>query len=154
MEYFLTLNEVEQNNLSQGKTKQNTFDLMDVSSQDTFEKPRLGDNKMVLDLIGLGSLSMAVDKGKKSSSLVEMGNAFTQFERVDVPTVVQGSSSMNIEVVPSTLGAGYPSPAKSVPLLVHDVSLEHIAVLTSAPSLVGSETFSVGKEIEDRNVVE
>ena len=44
MESLLTLNEVEQNNLSQGKTKQNTSDLMDVSSQDTSEKPCLGDS--------------------------------------------------------------------------------------------------------------
>ena len=45
MESLLTLNEVEQNNLSQGKTKQNISDMMDVSSQDTSEKPHLGDSK-------------------------------------------------------------------------------------------------------------
>ena len=41
---LLTLNEVQQNNISQGKTKQNVSYLMDVSSQDTSEKPRLGDS--------------------------------------------------------------------------------------------------------------
>ena len=45
MESLLTLNEVEQNNLSQGKTKHNLSDLMDVSSQDTSEKQRLGDSR-------------------------------------------------------------------------------------------------------------
>ena len=45
MESLLTLNEVEQNNLSQGQTKHNISDLMDVSSQDTSEKPRLGDSR-------------------------------------------------------------------------------------------------------------
>ena len=44
MESLLTLNEVEQNNISQGKTKHNISDLMDVSSQDTSEKPCLGDS--------------------------------------------------------------------------------------------------------------
>ena len=45
MESLLTLNEVEQNNLCQGKTKHNTSDLMDASSQDTSEKPHLGDSR-------------------------------------------------------------------------------------------------------------
>ena len=45
MESLLTLNEVEQKNLSQGQTKHNISDMMDVSSQDTSEKPRLGDSR-------------------------------------------------------------------------------------------------------------
>jgi next-to-BRCA1 protein 1 len=153
MDSLLTFKEVEQNNLSQGQTKQNTADV-DVSSQDTSEKPCLGDNKMDLDPNEPGFLSTVTDKGKQPSPLIEVGNAFPQSQRVDVPTEVQGSSSMIFEVTPPALGAGYSSPAQSVPLPVLDLSRGHIAVSASAPSLVGSETFFVGKETEDRNAVE
>lgn len=151
MESLLTLKEVEDNNLSQGQTKQNIANL-GVSSEVTSEKPRLGSSKMDLDPNELGCFSMAVDKGKRPTSPVEVSNACTQSQRDDVPTEVQGASSKNFEVMPSALGAGYSSSARSDP--VHDVSLEHIAVPASAPSLVGSETFFVSKETEERNVVE
>jgi hypothetical protein len=62
MDSLLTLKEVEQNNLSQGKTKQNTVDV-DVSSRDTSEKPCLGDSKMDLDPNELGFLSTVTRQG-------------------------------------------------------------------------------------------
>lgn len=150
MDSLLTLNEVEQNNLSQEQIKQKTAD---VSSQDTSERPCLGDSKMDLDPNELGCSSMVADKGKQPSSLVEVGNAFTQSQRVDFPTEMQGASSINVEVTPSDLGAGYPSPAKPVPLPVNDVSRGHIAVSASAPSLVGSESFFAGKETEEQTLL-
>ncbi|WP_168405932.1 UBA domain-containing protein, partial [Acinetobacter indicus] len=144
------MNEVEQNNLSQEQTKQKT---VDVSSQGTSERACLGDSKMDLDPNELGCSSMVTDKGKQPSSLVEVGNAFTQSQRVDFPTEMQGASSINVEVMPSDLGADYPSPAKSVPLPVNDVSRGHIAVSASAPSLVGSESFFAGKETEEQTLL-
>lgn len=146
MDSLLTLNEVEQNNLSQGQTKQKT---VDVSSQDTSERACLGDSKMDLDPNELGCSSMVAGP----SSLVEVGNAFTQSQRVDFPTEMQGASSINVEVTPSDLGADYPSPAKSVPLPVNDVSRGHIAVSASAPSLVGSESFFARKETEEQTLL-
>jgi len=81
------LKEVKDNNLSQGKTKQNIAN-MDVSSQLISEKPHLADSEMDLDPNELGCFSMVLEKGKRPYSFVEVVNASTQSQRVDVPIEV------------------------------------------------------------------
>uniref|UniRef100_A0A0D6QZQ1 ZZ-type domain-containing protein n=1 Tax=Araucaria cunninghamii TaxID=56994 RepID=A0A0D6QZQ1_ARACU len=181
---LLTLKDAaDQNNPSQEKNEENKTGGA-VFTQATYQEEQIMDDKMnfvsqvgTLDESGRDSM-VDISKREAPFFLVEAVDASTQVHGEDVPTEVQGSSSMNTESMSSTLGAnrflfGKQVPVNDVqgssrmnaeyvasalgpnafssgkPVPVNDVSAD-VTVSASAPSLLGSEvSLSLGRSAGD-----
>ncbi|KAH9292959.1 hypothetical protein KI387_041856, partial [Taxus chinensis] len=142
MESLLTLKDIDQNNPSQDRTKENEARVDGT-----------GDDKMNLDPQGvlhteLGHFSVVENTEENLPFYPEVFDASMQLQGIDSPTEVQGSSSKNTEAMPSALGASSLSHTKLIPVI--DVPAGNIAMPASAPSFQGSEvSLSLGGSVKD-----
>uniref|UniRef100_A0A0C9S6F1 TSA: Wollemia nobilis Ref_Wollemi_Transcript_15057_2802 transcribed RNA sequence n=1 Tax=Wollemia nobilis TaxID=56998 RepID=A0A0C9S6F1_9CONI len=152
---LLTLKDADQNNLSQEQNEENKTGGA-VFPQATYQEGQIMDDKTNFvsqdgSLHESGRDSMVdVSKGETPFFLVEAVDASTLVHGDDVPTVVQGSSSMNTESMSSALGANSLLFGKQVP--VNDVQGSSMMNAEYMASALGPKVFSSGKPVPVNDV--
>eukprot|EP01018_Ginkgo_biloba_P015454 Gb_13685 [translate_table: standard] len=150
MESLLTLKEHKQKDL-QVPNKENMLDV-DPPSQLSDKKASTVDGKINLDApdvvcTEVESCSMVEHpRGKSSSIPLEVVDVSMQVQETDICTQVQGAS-LNSPNIPSSLGPSLSAYVTRVP--VHGASEGHVAVSAGAPSLAGSEMYSLVTSASD-----